>query len=124
MFKDAPHPREALDFLKYMLSQEAAQSYVRQLNTLSPVNGATNGVAVSPALHSAVEVLDRRSRLVNDRLSSLYLDFGKTAMPDALSDLLDQKTTPEQFAHRLQASIDQIRANPDVYKPPRRASHQ
>jgi N-acetylglucosamine transport system substrate-binding protein len=118
VFKDALHAREALDFLKYMLSQEAAQSYVRQLNTLSPVNGATKSVAVSPALRSAVEILDGRSRLFDDRLSGLYLDFGKTVMPDSMSDLLSQKITPDQFAHRLQASIDQIRANPDVYKPP------
>lgn len=118
VFKDAPHAREAMDFLKYMLSQEAAQSYVGKLNTLSPVQHATDGVMVSPALRSAVEVLDRRSRLVNDRLSSLYLDFGKSAMPEALSKLLEQKITPEQFAQSLQTSIDQIRANPEVYKPP------
>lgn len=120
VFKDAPHPKEAMDFLKYMLSQEASHSYVQQLNTLSPVLNATEGVQVSPALQSAVEVLDRRSRLFDDRLSGLFLDFGKTAMPDALSQLLEQKITPEEFAHRLQASIDQIRANPDVYKPPPR----
>ncbi len=118
VFKDSPHPREALDFLKYMLSQEAAHSYVHQLNTLSPVQKATEGVSISPALQSAVDVLDHRSRLFNDRLSGLYLDFGKTAMPDALSSLLEQKITPEEFAHRLQASVDQIKANPDVYKPP------
>ena len=118
VFKDAPHPREALDFLKYMLSQDGAHSYVRQLNTLSPVQHATDGVAITPALQSAVDVLDKRSRFINDRLSTLYLEFGKTAMPDAITDLLGQKITPEQFAQRLQASVDQIRANPDVYKPP------
>ncbi len=118
VFRSAAHAREASDFLKYMLSQSSAQSYVTQLNTLSPVQHSTNGVVISPALRDAVAVLDKRSRLINDRLSTLYLDFGKTAMPDAVADLLGQKITPEQFAQRLQASIEQIRANPDVYKPP------
>ena len=118
VFRNAPHPREAADFLKFMLSQQAAQSYVAQLNTLSPVQHSTDGVVISPGLRDASLVLDKRSRLMDDRLSVLYLDFGKTAMPDALADLLGQKITPERFAQRLQSAIEQIRANPDVYKPP------
>ncbi len=118
IFKDGKHPREALDFLKFMLSRQAAQSYIKQLDTLSPVQGATNGLELSPALRSAVEVLARSRHLYSDRLSGLYLEFGKNTLPDALADLLNSKTTPEQFSARMEDAMERIRRNPDIYKPP------
>src|SRR5207253_696111 len=35
VFSDAKHPKEALDFLKFMISAESARSYIQQLDTLS-----------------------------------------------------------------------------------------
>jgi len=120
VFSDAKHPKEALDFLKFMLSTESARSYIQQLDTLSPVRDSVKGVAISPALQSAVDVLDRSDRLYTDRLSGLYLTFGKSVLPDALTDLLTGKTTPEAFGSRLEAAMQQVRSDPDTYKPPTR----
>jgi raffinose/stachyose/melibiose transport system substrate-binding protein len=118
VFKDARHPKEALDFLKFMLSRQSAQSYIQQLDTLSPVRDAEQGVKVSPALESAIEVVNRRSRLFSDRLSSLYLEFGKATMPDSLAALMKNQMTPEAFARALEAGLDKIRRNSEIYKPP------
>ena len=120
VFSEAKHPKAALDFLKFMLSKESARSYIQQLDTLSPVRDSVKGVPVSPALQSAVEVLDRSDRLYSDRLSGLYLTFGKSVMPDAISDLLSGKITPEAFGARLEAAMQEVRSNPDIYKPPTR----
>lgn len=116
-FREAKHPRETLDFLKYMISRESARSYIQQLDTLSPVKDSAQGLAISPALQSAVDALNHSTRLYSDRLSSLYLEFGKNALPDALADLLSGKNTPDQFGARLEAAIDQVRRNPEIYKP-------
>jgi N-acetylglucosamine transport system substrate-binding protein len=116
-FAEAKHPREALDFLKYMVSLESARSYIQRLDTLSPVQGSVKGVPLSPALQSAVDALDQSTRLYSDRLSELYLEFAKNTEPDALADLLSGKITPEQFGARLEAAMEQVRRDPEIYKP-------
>jgi N-acetylglucosamine transport system substrate-binding protein len=118
VFRQGHNPSGALDFLKFMLSADAAHSYVRELNTLSPVRGAANGVPVSAALKSAIDVLDRNTRFYSDRLTELYPSFGESVLPDALADLLSGRIAPERFAARLEAAADAIRRDPDIYKPP------
>ncbi len=120
VFSEAKHPREALDFLKYMTSLDSAHSYIQRLDTLSPVRNSVKGIPISPDLQSAVDIMERRSRIFSDRLSGLYLTFTKATLQDALADLLSAKTTPEQFAQRLEAAADEIRRDPEIYKPPKR----
>ncbi|MDH7571913.1 MAG: extracellular solute-binding protein, partial [Armatimonadota bacterium] len=115
---DAPHPKEALDFLKYMVSLEPARRYILQLDTLSPVRDAVKGLPISPELRSAVTVMERSSRIFSDRLSVLYLTFSRQALPDALRDLLSGAITPEVFGKRLEAAMEAVRRDPDIYKPP------
>ncbi len=118
VFREAPHPQEAADFLKFMVSKQSARSYVESLDTLSPVKGPAEGMDVPPDLRTAVEIEDHASRNFSDRLSSLYLDFGRNAMPAHLAALLEGKITPQEFGRRMEASIDAVRRDPDVYKPP------
>ena len=120
VFADARHPKEAADFLKFMLSIESARDYVERLDTLSPVKDCAKGGRISPGLQSAVDVLDRRSRIFADRLGDLYLEFNMTALQQALADLVSGKIAPEEFGSRLEAAIDAVRRNPDIYKPPPR----
>lgn len=117
VFADAKRPREAADFLKYLLSMESSHSYVQRLDTLSPVAGSTDGLAISPALQSAVDVLRGSSRIFQDRIGSLYLEFNSSVLQDAQADLLAGRCTPEAFAKRLEAGAEAARRNPDVYKP-------
>jgi len=117
VFREAKHPREALDFLKFLLSLPSARSYIRRLDTLSPVRDATRGLDISPALQSAVKVMDQADRYFSDRLGILYLQFARSVMPDALAGLISDKITPEAFAQRLEAGMAQVRADPEIYKP-------
>lgn len=118
IFRDAKHPREAADFLKYMMSLEPARDYIKRLDTLSPVRDSEKGMTISPELQSAVDVMDRSSRIYSDRLSGLYLEFNKGVVQDGLADLIAAKCTPEQFGQRLEAGIEAVRRNPEIYKPP------
>lgn len=120
VFKDAQNPELALDFLKFLLSRQNAQTYVQRLDTLSTVKDCTEGVPISPELQGAVKVVKGSSRIFNDRLAGLYLEFGQTELLDALGNLLANRLTPEQFGQRLEASIEKVRRNPEVYKPPTR----
>lgn len=120
VFSEAKHPKEALDFLKYMMSIEPAQTYVQKLDTLSPVRDCVQGITISPELQSAVDVVNRSSRFYSDMLSSLYLEFQNAVLRDALADLLSGSITPEEFASRLEAGMEKARRNPEIYKPPPR----
>ena len=120
VFADAPHPREGLDFLKYLMSMEPAHAYIQRLDTLSPVKDSVKGIKISPELQSAVDVMDHSSRIFSDRLSGLYPEFGRSALQVGLADLVAGKIAPEQFGKKLEAGIDEIRRNPDIYKPPTR----
>jgi N-acetylglucosamine transport system substrate-binding protein len=120
VFKDAKNPELGLDFLKFLVSLENARTYAQKLDALSTVKDCTDGVVISPALESAVKVVKGASRIFNDRLEGLYLEFGKTELLDALANLLPGKITPEQFGQRLEASLEKVRRNPEIYKPPAR----
>ena len=120
VFADSQHPREAADFLKFLLSRDSAQSYVQRLDTLSPVKDCAKGVPISSALQSAVSVLDRSTRIFSDRLGSLYLEFSKNALQQGLADLVAGKITPEAFGRLLESGVEKVRRNPDIYKPPAR----
>ncbi len=117
VFADAKHPREGADFLKYLLSMESARSYTLRLDTLAPVAGSTDGLPISQELQSVVEVLRRSSRVFQDRISGLYLEFGATVLQQAQADLISNRITPEEFARRLEAGAEAARRNPDIYKP-------
>ncbi len=118
VFREAKHPREAADFLKFMVSKQAARSYIERLDTLSPVKGATDGMEIPSDLRTAVQVEEHATRNFDDRLSGLYLDFGRNAMPAHLAALLEGKISPEEFSRRMEASVDEVRKNRDIYKPP------
>jgi len=120
VFADARHPKEAADFLKFMLSMASAHDYVQRLDSLSPVKDCVKGIRISPELQSAVEVVDQSSRIFSDRLGSLYLEFNMTALQQGLADLMAGKVAPEEFGARLEAAIERVRRNPEVYKPPAR----
>ncbi|MDE2127277.1 MAG: extracellular solute-binding protein [Armatimonadetes bacterium] len=120
VFREAKHPRLAADFLKFMVSRQSSKSYITQLDTLSPVIGAADGLKLSSALSSAVTVLGHADHLFSDRLSGLYLDWNRNVVSDALGDLVSGHVTPLRFAQRLEAGMQAVRANPDIYKPPAR----
>lgn len=117
VFKDAAHPAEAADFLKFLLSQHAAKEYVARLDTLSPVKDCTNGVPISSALKGAVDILNRSTRIYQDRLSTLYLEFNNTSIQQGLADLVSGTCTPEAFGKRLEDGAEKVRRDADIYKP-------
>ena len=118
VFAGARHPREGADFLKFMVSRERAKTYTAALGALSPVRGGTEGVPLTPALQSAVKLVAKADRIYSDRLTSLYLEFGSKDAPAHLAALMQNEITPEEFANRMEASIENVRRNPDIYKPP------
>ncbi|MDX1932149.1 MAG: extracellular solute-binding protein [Capsulimonadales bacterium] len=118
VFAQAKHPKEAADFLKYLTSMEPAHSYILKLDTLSPVKDSVKGLKISPELQSAVDIMDRSSRIFSDKLGGLYPEFNKGVVQDNLAALVSGKCTPEEFGQRLETAAEQLRRDPEIYKPP------
>lgn len=120
VFAQAKHPKEAADFLKYILSIKSAKEYTARLDTLSPVKDSYKGVAMSSALQGAIRLLEGRSRIFSERIRSLYPALGNVEMSESLRALLMGEITPEQFGNRLERVAEKIRKDTDIYKPPPR----
>lgn len=117
VFKDAKHPKEAMDFLKYMVSLRSSRSFMERLDTLSTVDHATDGVRIPDDLQGATAILRKATRIYHDRLAGLYLEWTNQIVWPNLGELLEGKITPEDFGKRLESGIESVRQNPDIYKP-------
>ncbi len=118
VFADGGHPREAMDFMKYMMSRENGADFSRKIGAISSIVGATQKEDVSPALVRAVEVMEEASGSFNTRIGNLYLEWNSEVVPPALTQLLSGKITPERFGEIFEEGIEAVRRNPDIYKPP------
>jgi len=113
VFKNSRHPREAVDFLRFMTCRQMAGTFAKQRDFPAAVKGANDG-SLSADLTELVAVINAAK--------SSYASSGETApeMEQFWSDvrfkLLTNKMTPAQAAARLEAAAETIRnkaANPD-----------
>ena len=104
IFAQAKHPKEAADFLEIPDEYRSRPTSTPNNWTRShPSRAARKGVAISPALQSAVTVLHQQ------RSGSFRTDWArplpdvryKSIVQDSLSLLVAGKLTPEQFGQRL-----------------------
>ncbi len=95
VLKDAPHPKEAAAFLKYLVSDEAQRILVEQ----GGVGVTRKGVAWPPLLADAFAAAENASALTNiyGGIGIDYADFyTKTFLPEQSNMFLGQKS-PEDF---------------------------
>lgn len=95
VLKDAPHPEEAVDFLKFLMSEEAQKILVEQGN----VGVTRKGVAWPSILQEAYDAAENATVLTNiyGGLSIDYADFYTTVFsPEQNKMFLGQKS-PEDF---------------------------
>ena len=120
VFKDGKHPEIAVDFLKFLLSLDPARDYVKRNDSLTPVIDCQVGVPISSALQSAVRILDTSTRMYSDRLNTLFLEWNRTVLQQAQSDLLRGAINGKTFGEQIEAGAETVRNNPNIYKPPAR----
>lgn len=118
VFAESRHPEIGADFLKFMVSKERARTYTETLGALSAVRNSTEGIRLTPALQSAVQIVNNADGVYSDRLTSLYLEFANKKLPAHLSALIQGQITPQEFSKRLEDAMEAVRQNPNIYKPP------
>jgi N-acetylglucosamine transport system substrate-binding protein len=115
---DANHPELAADFCRYMISPARAAEMASTIGSISPLRGVVPRDAVSPALQSALDMIDNAPGIFNLRVDTLLVEWKNQHILPGLADLLYGNVTPEEFCRFMQDGIDAAVADPDIIKPP------
>ena len=99
VLKDAPHPNEAIDFLKYLVGEEAQKTLVEQAN----VGVTRNGVAWPELLTDAYEASKNATALSNiyGGVGINYPDFFTTTLGPQHNKMFLGQMSPEDFAKSM-----------------------
>jgi N-acetylglucosamine transport system substrate-binding protein len=114
---DARHPELGTDFCRYMVSPVHAPDMGKSIGVISPQKGGTPREAVSPALQSVLDIMDRAPGIFSVRLPMLLLRWNNEVCVAGMAQLLTGELTPEQFCEKLERGLEVERNDPDVYIP-------
>jgi raffinose/stachyose/melibiose transport system substrate-binding protein len=114
------HQAEAIEFLNYMVSDQAAKQRIETLSTIPAFNVDTSGLKVSPLFK---EVLTDLGQAQDDQAFGYNLDALTPAsfndvMYSGFQEVLGGKRTPQQQAANLQAAWETAKQAGDVLEKP------
>ncbi len=115
---DARYPDLAFDFIRFMVSPLNAPDMGSSIGVISPLNDATPRDAVSPALQSALDMMEDAPGVFSVRLVDLLLEWTNQVLTPQMAALLEGDITPEAFCKALDDGIAAAKNNPDVIVPP------
>ncbi|WP_219465754.1 N-acetylglucosamine/diacetylchitobiose ABC transporter substrate-binding protein [Nonomuraea rhizosphaerae] len=111
------NPAGGLEYLRIMLSKEGAKGFTEKTLNLTVVNGAAEGLSLTPGLKSAAKAQDVAGQniITDARFESWYkemFDYG-TAQ---INVVMAGRITPEKFCQNMQKKADAIKKDSSVTK--------
>lgn len=116
-FRDSRNPELGQEFCRYLVSPALAPDMGRSIGVISPIRGGTPREAVSPALQSVLDMMDRAPGIFYVRLPTLLLRWRTETFDPAMAGLLSGKMTPEEFCNKLERAAQRELRNPDLIVP-------
>ncbi len=104
-----------MEFMRCMLSRANAQFFAKEISAIMPVFGGSEGIELSSALQSALEVAEAANGGFNYLSRGWYSDLW-TAAKNATGELLTNRISPDQFVETVQAAADAVRDDDDIPK--------
>ena len=104
-----------MEFMRCMLSKANAQFFAKEISAIMPVFGGSEGVELSSALQSALEVAEAANGGFNYLSRGWYSDLW-TAVKNATGELLTNRISSDQFVETVQAVADEVKADDDIPK--------
>jgi N-acetylglucosamine transport system substrate-binding protein len=102
------NPRGGMEFLRHMLSKEAAAGFTKLTKVLTVVQGAADGLTVSPGLTSGNELLKAAgSNYFGYRWPDLYKKLDVEAQA-ATNELMFKGGNADAFCARMQKAADAV----------------
>ena len=114
---NSKNPIAGMEFMRAMLSKENAKFFAQEVSAIMPVIGGTDGIEVSPATESALDLVAAAGDNVMARPSfTTWYSEINTEMGNALGALLTGRATPEEAAERIQEVADEVKEDEDIPK--------
>ncbi|WP_229073636.1 N-acetylglucosamine/diacetylchitobiose ABC transporter substrate-binding protein [Actinoplanes sp. DH11] len=111
------NPRGGMEYLRTMLSKEAALGFTKLTKSLTVVAGAADGVTISPGLTSANEAVGKAGK---DIFMGYLFDTWYKKLDDesraATNDLMFKDYDAKKFADRMEAAAQVVAADSSVTK--------
>ena len=121
---EAARPQWGMEYLRILLSKKMAANFLATVGSVQPIKGSTEGVDVPPAMQSALDrVAAAGGETFAFRFSGWYLEL-ENEFRNAMSALLNDDITPDQFAERLEAMAQRLRDDPDTIRFHRKPKRQ
>ncbi|MFH8982170.1 N-acetylglucosamine/diacetylchitobiose ABC transporter substrate-binding protein [Streptomyces varsoviensis] len=116
--KAAKNPRGGMELLRIMLGKQASQNFVKQVSSLTSLNGGTEGVALPPGLKSAQAAAAKAGKnVLNPRLQDWYVALQKEKIGvSALGEMMAGRMTPDETIKKIQKFTDDTRNDDSVKK--------
>lgn len=112
----APNKAAGMEFLRALLSKQAAVRYTEQAGALTVLAGSADGLDLKPGLKSADALVSgARDQVVNWFFGSWYPGLG-TAAADATGALMAGAIESKEWAERIQRTADDLKRDPKVTK--------
>ncbi|MQA24067.1 MAG: carbohydrate ABC transporter, N-acetylglucosamine/diacetylchitobiose-binding protein [Micromonosporaceae bacterium] len=106
-----------LEYLRRMLSKEGASGFSEMVSSLTAVQGAADGLELSPGLSSAAGVLKAAGENVfNWMYPTWYKTMENPAIDAATGDLLANRIKPAEWVKRCEKAAKDIRDDDSVTK--------
>ncbi|WP_206503587.1 N-acetylglucosamine/diacetylchitobiose ABC transporter substrate-binding protein [Streptomyces chrestomyceticus] len=117
-------PRQAknvpggMEMLRIMLSKKSSQNFIKQVSSLTSLNGGTEGLKLPPGLDSAQQALQQAGQnIVNPRIQDWYVALQKEKIGvGALGEMMAGRMTPDEAINKIQKYADETREDSSVKK--------
>lgn len=108
------NPALAIEFFKYLTSEEKAREFVQQKGSLTAIRKANEG-ELPATLRAPARALAAAKTTWTMRLAHWYKPLN-TALETAMAALLQEQFTPEQFVDEVEKAATKVRNDPNVPK--------
>ncbi|MGE0000776.1 MAG: extracellular solute-binding protein [Fimbriimonadaceae bacterium] len=110
----AKHPKEAIEFFRYMTSLDKAKQFVTEKGTLMAIQGSDD-TEMPPSLEAPARALAGSKTVWSVQYRTWYPAM-QEELEGAMTSLLNSQLTPEQFVTRCEAAADKTRKDSAVTK--------
>lgn len=116
--KAAKNPEGGMELLRIMLGEKSTKNFVKQVSSLTSLNGGTDGLTLPPGLASAQEALKKAGdNVVNPRLQDWYVALQKQQIGvGALGEMMAGRMTPAEAIKKIQKFADDTAKDDAVKK--------
>jgi N-acetylglucosamine transport system substrate-binding protein len=113
----AKNVRGGLEYLRVMLSKQAAADFTRKVSSLVCVTGSSAGIELGPGLGSVSKMIDAAGANTFTWLySSYYRKLEREPVDAASAELFSKRINAAQWTEKCQQAADQFAKDPAVQK--------